>query len=458
MENVILITIDALRADHLPFMGYKRNTSTFLHKMAKEGTIFTRAFSNSCWTAAAFPSIFSSDYPVLGDKYGIDNRIVIQEILKDRGYQTAAFHSNPWLSKHHKYDKGFDYFEDYLDKSYIESEGKNSRARIKKHVGKFIQTYNCLYTIFNILRRTKSLLLPNKYNVPYIDALTLTNDVISWLKNRRKEPFFLWVHYMDPHDPQVYAPLPNKIQAPLNKGELKKRLHRTNGSERICVNCLADFINRYDSRIRYVDYAIENLFAYLGKNNILDNSLLIITADHGEEFLDHGNFGHLPKLYDELIHVPLIIKGPNIPKSKKIDKLVQHLDIAPTILDMLDFSVPKSFLGENLFEETERQGIISEVSNELRTNEIDLSKRKVAYRTKEWKYIYSADGKDELYNIKEDPREERNLAFERRGKAEEYESKIKRHIYRIEARHQKVDIERKRIKDGIRKLKESSRL
>ena len=459
MSNIILITIDALRADHLSFMGYKRNTSPFLHKIAEEGTIFIHAFSNSCWTAAAFPSIFSSDYPVWGDKYGIENRIVIQEILKDRGYQTAAFHSNPWLSRHYKYDKGFDYFEDYLDKNYLENESTNSRARIKKHVGKFIQTYNCLYTIVNISRRTKSLLLPNEYNVPYIDALTLTNDVISWLKNQGKEPFFLWVHYMDPHSPQVYAPLPNKIKGPLNKGELKKRLHRTKGSERICVNCLVDLINRYDSRIRYVDYAIENLFVYLEKNNITNTSLLIITADHGEEFLDHGNFGHSPKLYDELIHVPLIIKGPNIPKSKKIDTLVQHLDIAPTILDMLDFSVSDSFFGKNLFEETKRQGIISEVSNELPNKiEVALSKLKVAYRTKEWKYIYSADGEDELYNIKEDPREERNLAFERRDKAEEYKNKIERHIYRIDAIYQKVDSEKKGIKDKIRKLKESDKL
>lgn len=469
MNNVILITIDALRADHLSFLGYKRNTSPFLHRITKEGTIFTHAFSNSSCTYAAFPSIFSSDYPVLGDKYGIEDRLTIQEILKDRGYQTATLHSNPWLCRHNKYDKWFDYFEDYFEDYYTDRLhlGNEHSRQIKDHrnvsirdgIDKFIKKYNSIYTLVNTLRKTKNLLFPNKYNVPYVDALTLTSDVISWLKTQRKEPFYLWVHYMDPHRPHVYAPLSNKIQdKSVNKDVLKKRLDRINRSEKICVNYLMDIINSYDSRIRYVDYAIENLFTYLKKNNILDDSLIIITADHGEEFLDHGNFGHFPKLYDELIHVPLILKGPNIPKGKKIDKLVQHLDIAPTILDMLDFSVPEAFLGENLFEETDRQGIISEISNELNKNEIDLRKLKVAYRTKEWKYIYSADEEDELYNIKEDPREERNLVFERRDKAEECMSKIMRHISRKKARYQEIYAGRKRIKGTIRKLKKSGRL
>lgn len=460
MRNIIFLTIDALRADHLPFMGYKRNTTPFLHKIAEQGTIFTQAFANSSCTYASFPSIFSSDYPVLGNMYGITDRLTIQEILQDRGYQTTAFTCNPHLTRYYNYDKGFDYFEDFLGKIYIENESKKSiNTSIIKHIGKFVRKYNSLYFILNTTRKTKSLLHPNKYNVPYIDALTLTKEVISWLKNQSKEPFFLWVHYMDPHGPSVYAPLSNKIQGQsVNKGELKKRLYRTNNSEKICVNNLVDLINSYDSRIRYVDNAIENLFAHIEKNNILNNSIVVITADHGEEFLDHGTFGHFPKLYDELIHIPLIIKGPNLPKGKKIDKLVQHLDIAPTILDMLGFSVPGSFLGENLFEETERQGIISEISNEVNKNKIDLSKLKVTYRSAEWKYIYSAEREDEFYNLKEDPIEERNLVFERSDKAEEYESKIKRHISRKKARYQEIYTERKRIEGSIRKLKKSSRL
>lgn len=464
IKNMILITIDALRADHLSFMGYSRNTSPFLHKIAKEGAIFTRAFSNSSWTAAAFPSLFSSDYPVLGNKYGIEGRITIQEVLKERGYQTVAFNSNPLLSRYYKYDKGFDYFEDYLGKIYIEDKHSSQNKHyinvsIRKHIAKFVLKYNSLYFILKTFKKIKRFLLPDKYNVPYIEALTLTNDVTSWLKDQRKEPFFLWVHYMDVHGPGVYTPLSDKIRGRLNKGELKKRLDRTDSSQRICINYLADLINRYDSRIRYVDHAIENLFAHLEEDNILDNSLVIITADHGQEFLDHGNLGHFPKLYEELIHVPLIIKGPGIPKGKKIDKLVQHLDIAPTILDMLGFSVPESFLGKNLLEETEQQGIISEVANETNEKvEIDLSQLKVAYRSEEWKYIYCAKGEDELYNMKEDPREERNLAFERRDKAEEYGSEIKRHISLKEARYQQVYMEGERVKDRIRKLKESGRL
>jgi len=106
------------------------------------------------------------------------------------------------------------------------------------------------------------------------------------------------------------------------------------------LHCRRHWTNKYDFRIRFVDHAIESLFSALAKD-ILDSSLTIITADHGEEFLDHGHFGHRPKLYDELIHVPLVIKGPGIPQGKRVDKIVQHLDIAPTILDLLDIPVPR---------------------------------------------------------------------------------------------------------------------
>lgn len=455
MKNVILITVDALRADHLSLMGYSRETSPFLDRVSEQGTTFVHAFANSSWTAPAFPPIFSSDYPVLDDRYGIEGRVVIQEVLNKMGYETAAFNSNPLLSRYYKYDRGFSYFEDYLDKCTLQQEGYITTS-IKKHATKVICKYNVLYSTFSMLNKIKRSLFPIRYRIA---AQVLTDDVISWLKYRRNGAFLLWIHYMDTHAPFLHAPSIGKIKGSLNKDELKKRLYRVDISENVCLSYVVDLINKYDSSIRCVDYAIESLFAYLEENRILDNSIVIITADHGEEFLDHGNVGHFPKLYDELIHVPLIIKGPDIPKGRRIDKLVQHLDIGPTILDILGFPVPESFLGENVFKVTERHGIISEVSN-VGPNvkiEIDLNKLRVAYRSKEWKYIYSEGGEDEFYNLKMDPKETRNILSEHKEKALEFKSRILQHIEMKREILRMLD-RRKKLKNDIKELKRKGKI
>ncbi|MCP4607931.1 MAG: sulfatase-like hydrolase/transferase [Planctomycetes bacterium] len=462
MKNVILITIDALRAGHLSYMGYNRDTSPFMDKLAQEGTIFLQAFSNSCWTAASFPSILSSDYPVLGNRYGIKDRLAIQEILSSNGYQTATLHSNPWLFGHMGYSKGFDYFEDYSSQHYTDrvhpvddwSPNKTeNRKKARSTINKLIMTHNTIYSAFSAVVRTKKLLFPDKYIVPYCEGLILTRDAISWLKEQRKEPFFLWLHYMDPHGPHVWPPTQYKIAGPkVNKEELKQRLHGVPKHDKTCVNHVADLINKYDSRIRHTDYAVERLITYLQESGILDNSLIIITADHGEEFFDHGGIGHAPNLYDELIHVPLIISAPDIPKGVQSDRIVQHMDIAPTILDMLGLPVPKLFQGENLFNETSRQGIICEVSNEINKAKIDLGKLKVAYRTRGWKYIHTVEGKDELYNLAEDPTERSNLIHDKSAKAEEYMGKIQTHLDRKKTIYQDF-AKRERDKAKLRKLK-----
>lgn len=435
-SNVILITIDALRADHLPFMGYQRNTSPFLQEIARRGTVFPLAFANSSFTWASFPALFSSDYPVQGSEYTIEGRILIQEILQDQGYQTATFHSNPYLSRYYKYDRGFSYFEDYINKSLQTETNKKRRIASKllreHHIRKaarfvegFEKRHDIAYNIFALLRKIVN---PEMTFMPYVDALRLTNDVLSWSENRSKKPFFLWVHYMDTHEPHVYPRLLNDIEGPpVNKRELKSGLHRINASQAVCANYLGGLISKYDARIRFVDLAIEVLFSRL-TSDIIDNSLIIITADHGEEFFDHGHLGHQPKLYDELIHVPLIIKGVGIPQGKRVNTIVQHLDIAPTILDLLGIPIPKSFLGKNIFKLTEREGVISETSSDSNKIEIVPNKLQIAYRTKDRKYIYRRNADDEFYDLETDSKETKNLLPTQRERAEELKSRVLQHI------------------------------
>ena len=122
------------------------------------------------------------------------------------------------------------------------------------------------------------------------------------------------------------------------------------------------------------------------------------------------------------------MKGPGIAQGRKVDEIVQHLDIAPTILDLLHIPIPKSFRGENVFEVTAREGVISETSNEFKRTEIDLSALKVAYRTKDWKYIYCENAGDKLYDLRTDPKETENLLYSEKEKAEQFRSRILQHV------------------------------
>lgn len=400
-RNVVLITIDALRADHLPFLGYHRNTTPFLNALASQGVNFQLAFSNSSFTWASFPALFTSTYPVQGDKYTIDGKLTLQEVLQENGYTTIAFHSNPYLSRHFGYDKGFDHFEDYLRKpASLESSKKLGWKKYTRFLRRLGTRNDIVYKGMMPILRWMNV---ERVAASYVNAIDLTGDVLEYVKHEDKRPIFLWVHYMDVHSPPIY---PRDI---LEVEELGKDKKWVPEGLPVCKTYYRELLEKYDYRIRFVDESIGWL--YLGLLEMMDDALVVITADHSEEFYDHGEIGHRPKLYDELTHVPLIIKGPGI-EPRREESLVQHLDIAPTILDMVGIPVPLEFMKDaSLFVE-EREGVISEVASKLESIDISREDLQVAYRTKDWKYIYKRNKRDELYNLKEDPREERNVELE----------------------------------------------
>ena len=376
--NIVLITIDTLRADHLSCYGYRRNTSPNIDKIAKEGILYTKALATSSWTSPSMASIMTSLYPIShGVSHGIirDGKVYKQEILspdlhtlaetlKSNGYTTFGAVANVHMVEELGFAQGFDYY-------YCEG----------------------------------------------FDEASAINDVVfSWEdKIKKSKKFFLWVHYFDPHGSYL-ARLPwindyiaelgrlgNTDFSKINMKELRTFIPTFKEKRHF----LEQLIALYDSEINYVDYYIGHLIAKLRLDR---NSLLIITSDHGEEFLDHDSVGHGRTLYQELIHVPLIIKLPFASKNSVNsvnEELVSIIDILPTILGVLGISPPREIKGVNLIDKKKQ---LKRQKRDYLFSELSKWHVLSAVLSKNWKYIYNYyTHKEELYNIAKDHREMENL-------------------------------------------------
>jgi arylsulfatase A-like enzyme len=195
----------------------------------------------------------------------------------------------------------------------------------------------------------------------------------------------------------------------------------------------------YDAGIMYVDACLGTLFQKLDKDDLLKDTIVILTADHGEEFGEHGDFDHYPKLYDELLHVPLIISVPELPR-RTIDETVSLIDLAPTIVELLNLSPIHSWEGKSLVPlitgvtRNWENRAVSEVSHAINQMRIDPTKRITSIRTNEWKFIVNeADGSRELYQLINDPGETINVYREEPAVAKIFELKMKKHLSRYDS-------------------------
>ena len=458
ITNVILITIDAFRADHLSCLGYTRDTTPNMDYLANKGVLFAHAISNAPYTSASVTSFLTSTYPLMYGGYTklSKERTTIAEVLKENGYSTAAFQSNPWI-KQYRLGKDFDIFEDpFKDKDILNKAKKKIIDRGDKNS-----------KIYKFLR--KAYHLCNFYKVhlymPYARAEIINKKAISWLRLHSNN-FFLWLHYMDVHYP--YNP-PKKFLGLVSsnafnkkeKAELNKKMFANPGD--MTQKELERLIELYDSEISYTDWAIGMFLKELEKMDLLESTFIIITADHGVEFNEHGGMGLVgnnrpTKLYDELLHVPLIICGPGIKEKTIIKDQVSLLNLAPTIIELLGVSKPDNFLGKMLIpliggEGTGDPYIISEglqAKDPNSTLYIDPGRRIISCRTEKWKYIFNETTEDELYNLQNDPCETKNIVEKDVEKAEEFESKIKDHL--LMEKETMIDVKEK-ISKKIKELK-----
>ncbi len=314
--NIILIVIDTLRADHLGSYGYARDTSPFLDSLATEGVVFEQARSNSSFTRESVAALMTGQLPsrsgAIGwDAYPPSSTPTIAERMKAAGYHTV-FLSNTMMLKHERFTEGFDEALHLPRRIHLSGQGERLSQTAIDH-----------------LRRSK-----NKKN-------------------------FFYLHYLDPHGP--YEPnevfdrrFPRELpEHPLHLyKELRPRLTEL-VEEGLAPGTIhfEDLRARYDAEISETDDAIKQLFAGLEKLGLSGDTLAVVTADHGEEFLDHGFVEHGWTLYEESIRVPLIFWAPGFLHAQRTDQAVSLVDVAPTLLSLLGVAYDDGSLnGRALFD------------------------------------------------------------------------------------------------------------
>ncbi len=401
MSNVVLITIDSLRSDHVGCYGYERDTTPNIDSVASTGAVFENAFAHACSTRPSFPSIITSSYPMMYGGYEqlSERRTLVSEVFSNEGYGTAGFHSNAYLNPEFGYGRGWDTFYDSrADPSTI----AELRQWVKSSLDKDGIIYKALASAFDTAERHAGANIGSAY----VDADEITDRAIKWDKKGSEQKNFLWVHYMDVHHPYV-PPEEHQLafrEDPINERRaIQLRRKFIESPESVTNEELADIIDLYDAEIRFTDAEIGRLLSTLDK--LWDERTTLITADHGEEFREHGQFSHYATFYDEVLHVPMILDGDH--QEGRYDELVGLLDVAPTLLEMSGLDVPEKYYGYSL------QSLIGD--GEWPRNQIlgDWASdpdgpRRFVYRDQEWKYIQCPDH-EELYALQPDPKEKENL-------------------------------------------------
>ena len=436
--TVILISLDSLRPDHLSCYGYYRDTSPNIDNLAEEGILFENAISQTHWTLPAHMSIMTSLYPSTHKIY-INRRLkrskkIIAEILREQGFMCAGFATHMRLKPEFGFARGFDY---YTFKEYD----------------------------FGAKRAT---------------AEEVTLKAMNFLTENKDKKNFLFLHYFDIHAP--YTPPGNygirfdmtydgKVTGMDFKSFIKpiNNIFATPKND-ILERDLEHMIALYDGEIAHLDYYIGMLIKHLKNIHRYDNSLIILTGDHGEELREHESIAH-NTLYDEVIKVPLIIKLPKWmkQKNKRIREVVQgSIDIFPTIEDILEIPSQPGLQGKSLLplindKKTALRDSYTEAYSE-RLSEWNTKEYGIAIRTLKYKYIYTthfditdfsnfqkSDEVKELYQLDIDPLETINLVDEKKELAQYFQKKIDNFIAHTLS-NQKID-ETEKISKKIKGLK-----
>lgn len=321
--NVLLISVDTLRADHLGAWGYDRPTSPHLDALAAEGVRFSHAFAQVSWTLPSHMSLMTSTHPI---SHGVEHADLslsrevptLGELLSGAGYSTHGFVSWIYLKGAYGFSRGFDSYRELIPPP--ENQGPGSRHSIK--------------------------------------AGELVDRVLAWADDPPEAPFFLFVHFFDPHiDYQPPLAHARRFEPALESVEAGR--HETlapfivglNADEPVPLpdGLLEQVTALYDGEIHYTDAQLGRLLEGLEDRGLLDDTLIVFVSDHGEELYDHGSMeGHGWTLYDETIRVPLIVRFPDGRYAGEvIDRVVQTLDVAPLILDAVGLEAPASFAGQS---------------------------------------------------------------------------------------------------------------
>jgi len=313
--NVIVLSIETLRRDHLSLYGYERNTSPFLERLADESVVFEQSFSQSSWTRPSVASILTglhvSQHGAITAFDSLDGSLVLlPEVLREHGYASAAFCSGYVVSNPiFNYDQGFDLF-------------------VNEELALFDE---------------------------------LSQDALAWLDATPSRPFFVYMHSYDPHAPYI---APGRFTEHFDS-EYEGRLKELLVLQPKTLNKMRDLsakekeyvIARYDAEILYTDTVLEKLVEGLKERGLWENTLLVVTSDHGEELGDHGSWGHGSGLLPEQLAVPFLIRFPGRKHAgTRSDSLASGVDVMPTVLGALGLPPPDGLPGIDLLESLDASG------------------------------------------------------------------------------------------------------
>ena len=378
--NVLLVSIDSLRADRLGVYGNSRSVSPNLDRLAGEGARFSNALSPTSWTLPAHATILTGlrqrQHRVINVRDRLADEIVtLPEIFSRAGYETFGLYSGPFLHPVFGFGQGFDRYESCMSDTSVDP--KRPQAWSASHQD---QTNPAVQAKFR-----------------------------RWLGERGERPFFAFIHMWDVHydyiPPEPYRSMFDEgYDGDLNGRNIIGAGFPLDASERD----VGYLLSLYDAEIRYTDDTIGSLVGALESAGMLDDTIIVVTSDHGEEFKDHGRKGHQHSLYDELIRVPLIIwAAPDVEAGTVVEEPVSLADIAPTILDMVGIARPQDVDGESLLPALRGRGgatraIVSELydprARRLRVASMRVGADKLIYSPMADTWVY--------YDLEKDPREQ----------------------------------------------------
>jgi arylsulfatase A-like enzyme len=385
--NVLLIVIDTLRADRVGWYGTNRQLTPFLDSLAERGTVFWNAYAQGSWTAPSVASLLTSRYQsqhqvASFDSVLADEELTLAEVLRRSGWVNGGFTANVVLGGRRGYQQGFDRW----------------------------------VTVQGDVPPTASF-LPDPRTKPR--AHHVHQQVRTWLEDVQRQrpaaPIFLYLQYMEPHTP--YGPPPDAVERMLARHPDPARGRAVLDALRQPPNLrqwnlpdpefLAPIEDLYDAEVYDLDRELRTLFADLERRGFLANAVVIVTADHGEEFMDHGRMQHASSLYEEIIHVPLLVRVPADTTRRDAREMVQLIDVAPTILALAGVPAPPSFEGRTLTSPaTDRRFAYSEQTRDpAQALGVKVQRHERSVVAGSHKLLLAVGGDIEAYDLANDPAE-----------------------------------------------------
>ncbi len=343
--NVILISIDTLRPDRMGVYGHRpmgRSTTSFLDDLASKGAVFADAVSTSSWTLPGHWALFTG---LPDDLHGmVDDRVpcpddvpLLAELFQNAGYQTAGFYSGPYLHPFFGFDRGFDIYESCLD---------------------FTMVYDL--TEEELERAPREEVTDLTVNMERLSHAAITSEAVTrkaerFVRGRSGSPFFLFLHYFDVHNDYTPPPPHDRRYGPPYDGWVDGRGVLTDPriNAEMDRRDLIQLMALYDGEVSWVDENIRLLFRAIDRIDpeILEDTIVVVTSDHGEEFFEHGVIGHRNNLSTRSVRIPLIITFPDrIPAGTEVDGTARIYDIAPTIADLAGLCLPPIVFGSSLLD------------------------------------------------------------------------------------------------------------